>query len=560
MSLTIPYSTAVNCKFVNLPDSLATDANTLKLYNIDGGGGGGDSYTKSESDARFLQLATGTNQTVTQTPEFGNGLKVTKGGIQCGQETVNSGNFVTVFTEPQTVGRKAAFPQMSADGQIIVTTPTSSQTISTVRINTLNLNGASVDGLVTTITGASNTKVPSEKAVSAWGNSKYLMLDGGNQTINSVPIFFNGYNALQCTFFNTTRNGWCTLRSQVPVGADKFVYIPDFNGSTSDFIVTAPLARQTLQSIRINTLNLNGSNVDGLVTTITEASNSDTAVPSVKAVKDYVVSSTNTFNYIFINGVGSKTKLASAQTDGDATVTMPSVTVSNYFITDNPTVQQTVQRIKINNLTLSSGNSVNSVVTSISGSSDTSIPTEKAVANYAIPKTDIVTTVTGASDTKVPSEKAVKNYVAAYMVDRFTYSTFSGSTIPEGYFTRDPTVDSMRYFELKCSDTYAVASTYIMYSIRNLPDTTNIRVQIDGLINLQGVLKVLKQNFLILGGVDVAVTQLSGTSWNDFDPAFPSFTLVKGAAYEAVIKYVIKSGNPASKAFFKFSLYYQTTV
>lgn len=253
MSLTLPYASAVNCKFVALPDSLATNDNTLKLYNIDGGGGGGttNAYTKAESDARFLRLAA-PSQTISQIPNSA-GIRMNSGAFldwlfgATGTsqpfrfKAANGGTVNFYVSSPADLDSRNIFiPQISTGNVFfLVDRPTNTQTIYK---STLNLD----------YTGGT-------------ASSSAMLIKGYGAGLG------NGLDFLASTQTSGTRHirfyaAPASLRGEVYDNGSGMCY----QGNEAN----------------VNKLTLNGNSVTDIVTTVTGTS--DSKVPSEKAVKTYV--------------------------------------------------------------------------------------------------------------------------------------------------------------------------------------------------------------------------------------------------------------------------------
>ena len=334
MSLTLPYSTAVNCKFVTLPDQLASTDNTLKLYNIDGSVPGGDSYTKAESDARYLKLVSASQQNVSNTvnfqvePLFQSPFMQKpnfKRGITVGGYNVDLPGITISSVLENSAAADLFIPQLQyTTAQILVNVPSAPQTVERLNFST---------GVF----------------LKSSGNLNYVQLRSASQNDNN-----------------------------------KFVQIPTLLAGC-DLVVTKPNATtQTIQgNLRVSNLQTGGwwNPYNGGTTNIL-----------VGIEQDDLTS--------------------------DKIITIPKISQTTQFIVANPSATQTVAgRLNVGSLGLN-GNQITDLVTTVTGASDTKVPSEKAVKTYvdtastaAIPKTDIVTTITGTSNTKVPSEKSVFDWV-----------------------------------------------------------------------------------------------------------------------------------------------------
>lgn len=257
MSLTLPRATAVNCQFVALPDSLATNDNTLKLYNIDGGGGGGttDAYTKAESDARFLRLAA-PSQTISQIPN--------SAGIR-----MNSGAFLDWLFGA--TGTSQPFRFKAANGGIVNFHVSSPADLDSRNIIIPQISTGNVFFLVDRPTNPQTIY------------KSTLNLDYTGGTASSSAMLIKGYGAglgNGLDFFASTQiSGTRHIRFYAaPASLRGEVYD---NGSGMCY---------QGNEANVNKLTLNGNGVTDLVTSI-EAS--DTKIPTAKAVSNYVIPKTD---------------------------------------------------------------------------------------------------------------------------------------------------------------------------------------------------------------------------------------------------------------------------
>lgn len=333
MSITLPYASAVNCKFVALPDSLATDNNILKLYNIDGGGGGGttDAYTKAESDARFFKLVDGPGQTITQVAKLANGIYF--GPLYV--KTLDTGGVKDMF-----------IPAIQQGGSyFLVDRPNNGQ--QTIYKSTLNIDYtgglASSSALVLRGFGAGVGNGFDTVATSSTNGTKHIRFFAAPSALrgeiydNGTGICYKGnqanlenLNSSYATLGQVTLSGNVTMLAKYS-GTLYKIWVPVLTSDNGDFIVSNPSLPQTISN---------------------------------------------------------------------------ALTVTNFFTADV---------LKLSATPTAAFNSSTNAITAAQETTTGTIPSSSAVCNwtknYAIPKTDIVTTVTGVSDTKVPSELAVKKCV-----------------------------------------------------------------------------------------------------------------------------------------------------
>ena len=420
MSITLPYASAVNCKFVALPDSLATDDNTLKLYNIDGGGGGGttDAYTKGESDARFLRLSTSTNQTITG--------EVTASSLRSGQFVVNDGAFTTTITQNTGKGSNTLLklPRMASDSEFLVNNPFDPQTVSIFNIN-------------------NSLKIRDSSSL-----YQYTIRGG-----------------------DATSNRGCT--------------IPDMAGD-SEFIMTKPTTGQTIN----NSLTLTGA-----VTATGFGTNGSVRISDVTIMNSNVSGAKN----IFIPNLGASN--------------------GKFIVSDGATGQVINTLLNVKTLGfLGTADTFNRGVNVIATADETTtgtIASSSAVCNwtknYAVPKTDLVTTVTGDSDSKVPSEKAVKTYVDSSSTSSsadytLTLNTQDANSVwPDNLPVTIGKIGLMRIVTIKNS--YA-QGTQASYSLKkwNLPNSWSTSVLQEHVIMSQST---GTQNPIVMGTIFVTGNTLN---------------------------------------------------
>ena len=359
MSLTLPYATAVNCKFVNLPDTLATNDNTLKLYNIDGGGGGTtDAYTKEESDARFLRLATATDQSVTQLPLFAKGIKLHDFlKLSLVQGTLTQMVDMRPYTVDET--QTSAF--------LLHSRPNTNQYIYKKPLYFNYTGGSATDAPITALNFGAGGGIELAPAATIVADTPYIKFSTTTVSGNRGKIIDNGTGA--CYIGDEVRTAKMLISANVILRAE-------FNSGS-------------IRDVWIPAVSTNGAQLLSTHSTYAQTVNNALTVANDFTAQALKFSATPTaaFN-------SSTNGITAAQETTTGTIPSSSA-VCNW--TKNYAIPKT------------------DIVTTVTGVSDSKVASEKAVKTYVdaagIPKTDIVTTVTGVSDSKVASEKAVKTYV-----------------------------------------------------------------------------------------------------------------------------------------------------
>jgi len=515
MSLTLPYSTAVNCKFVTLPDQLATTDNTLKLYNIDGSVPGSDSYTKAESDARYLKLVSASHQNVSNQVNFKNNLGINS----------TNGSYL--------------------DKKIVIS---SNQTINDNSIVIPDVQSPMECRFVCTRTGAQQSIGDVVKfEVEPIFQSPFIakpffkrgIVLGAGVDVPGVTLVLNNGNTFGAT-----------------------LYVPQLQYTVANVLVDSPASAQTVDRLRFITgVFLKGATNSNYIQ-VTSAdqvdSNKYVRIPVMDAGGDMVVTNPTTGqtfakNTTFDNGarVGnleifnssySNSVTITTPNTGNKTATIPSITTGSEFVMTNPTTRQTINTLKIGTVTLNNDYNFINGENVISGATGT-IASSYAIKNYvdaastaAIPKTDIVTTVTGDSDTKVPSEKAVKTYADARatsnLVDNsytITSTTVTGPTIPSS------TIFTTGYRKYCFSWNKDGDATGVkVLNTWTLPDDTFSNISIQGISHLQipgnsnvSHFKWTGAAILILGSATAAISSYAnGNHWSDYDPSTTYPTII----------------------------------
>lgn len=489
MSFTLPYASAINCEFVNSPDFMVTSDNLLKLYSINGGGGGGgDSYTKAESDARYLQLITAMNQTITQTPQFSNKLTIANGTgkltLDTGQSAGSNRNIVIPNTTndceillsrpatyqqvPELTINTLKIPGIGANGKVIITDKQNDGTDKVMQIPAANGNGEFIITTPTTVQTIGNIIISSYRPtpnlyIQANGTlasvRNYYFDTQSTKYANSSQYIITGESRDIANFETWKPNPFFTMTSSHNANPARNLTVPALSAD-SQVVVTNSSSIQTLERLNFNTgVFLKGSSNTNYVQ-VTSANQNDNSkyvvVPRLAAGCDMVVTScdyTQTLTqglvmptlavtsavYLKAPSTSNYAMIKSGeQTIGNVTATLPQMSSASEIIVTNPTTEQIISGIKIRSYTTNNDYIFTNGENVLSGTSGT-IPSSYAVKTYvdtastaAIPKTDIVTTVTGVSDTKVPSEKAVKTYVDSQSTGSsiITYDYIQGGTLP----------------------------------------------------------------------------------------------------------------------------------
>lgn len=433
MSLTLPYASAVNCKFVALPDSLATDDNTLKLYNIDGGGGGGggDAYTKSESDARFLQVAAATPQTVSQLPLFANGIKLHNFlKLSLVQGSLTQMIDMRPYTVDETQTAAFLIHSRPSTNQYIYKKPLIMDYVGGSPTNApLTIKNFAMGGGIELLPTAIAADTPYMK----FSSPSYVVQ--GSIYHNGAGIVYKGDSFIGNAF---VLSGNATIRASFNSGNMREVWLPSVNAGC-ELVVNRPTGPQSIE----NTLNLNGP----------------TTVNNSFVTQTLKFSGTEP-------GFSKAVNVISAEDEITTGRLASSSAVCNW--TKNYAIPKT------------------DIVATVTGVSDNKVPSEWAVKRYvdangsanAILKTDLVTTVTGDSDSKVPSEKAVKTYVDSLGNNSYVSIIHQYSPsypVPENYLQRL----GFSQFTLHVENIGTLDQTVPLFSWA-CPLNRNIRIKIEG--------------------------------------------------------------------------------
>lgn len=466
MSLTLPYSTAVNCKFVTLPDQLASTDNTLKLYNIDGSVPGGDSYTKAESDARYLQLVSATNQTISQTPTFANKM------------TLQAATGKTTIRSQQTgnVERQVWIPPMSGDGYLLTSQNTNTTDFGFSSKGTIKATAFEIFSVASLPEWYYSYTIQLPSAPSNYRTITFPLVNADCELMLTNPVnpqTVDRLNLKTGVFLKgATNTNYIQITSADQVDNNKYVRIPVMDAG-GDMVVTNPTTGQTFAK---KTTFDNGARVGSL----------------------------EIFNSTYTNSITITTPIS-----GNKTATIPNLNSGCAFVVTSPNpLTQTIQgNVGVGSLTLN-GNQI----------------------------TDLVTTVTGASDTNVPSEKAVKTYVDARatsnLVDNsytITSTTVTGPTIPSS------TIFTTGYRKYCFSWNKDGDATGVkVLNTWTLPDDTFSNISIQGISHLQipgnsnvSHFKWTGDAILILGSATAAISSYAnGGHWSDYDPGTTYPTII----------------------------------
>lgn len=326
----------------------------------------------------------------------------------------------------------------------------------------------------------------------AESDARYLQLiTAANQTITQTPQFANKLTIAHGT-------GKLTLDTGQSAGSDRNIVIPN-SGSDCEILITKPSVAQIIQSVIIGSYRPTGNlyiQSNGALASVRNYY-FDTQSTKYTNSSQYIITgeSRDIANFETWKPNPFFTMTSSHTANPARNITVPALSADSQVIVTNAATEQIISGIKIRSYTTNNDYIFTNGENVLSGTSWT-IPSSLAVKNYvdtastaAIPKTDIVTTVTGASDTKVPSEKAVKTYVDGHLssgsVQSLTSLVWSTSnwgtylTLPVEMFN----VEGYHKIALKIINNVGNVH-YGVFAVAGFPEYTSIRVQITGFSTL----------------------------------------------------------------------------
>lgn len=574
---------AINVFYEQLPTDVATPENTLHLYQINPSTGG-ESYTKAESDARFVNYGP-SNQTITG--------EVTASSLRSGQFVVNDGAFTTTITQNTGKGSNTLLklPRMASDSEFLVNNPFAPQTVSIFNINnSLKIRDSSTLYQYTILGGAATSNrictIPDMA-----GDGEFIMTKPTTeQTISRRLTSDLGLRSSNLELFSSVYTNAVTITSQ-NVSGTKQLYIPNCNNGAT-FLMNSANPTQTVAQLAITNLTTDSAKLNNnaiLKAKYSSGGLMDVWIPIIGTNNAEIIvtspgSAQTINNALTLTGAVTATAfgtngsvrisdvtIMSSNVSGAKNIFIPNLGASNgKFIVSDGAIGQVINGLlNVQDLgftaTADTFNRGVNVIATVDETTTGTIASSSAVCNwtknYAVPKTDIVTTVTGVSDSKVPSDKAVKTYVDSHnanTVQKYSYIVGTGCDIPSDYLYSNILVTGTKTMEFKVVDVTGTVTTRTMVGLV-CPVFTLIRVQIDGIIKTTTHSKVLKQNFKIdcNGSDTITLEAPAGGSWNDYDINFPHFTMVTGATRTVNFNYATPVAHDGAWSFHKITVYYE---
>lgn len=476
-----------------------------------------ETYSKTQSDSNFLHLGT-PEQVVSQVPFFNRGIKVGAYSVDIPAITICATNYAETDAKTLFVP-----PFDSSSASIIVSAPKTDQGIShrlksavAFQAPTFEFQGTNILTIGTSLQNAVRTlTVP--------------ILSSDADILVSKPLTPQVLDRLTFNtgvFLRTPNANYVQVTSGDQADNNKYISVPPLSGG-SDMIVTKATTGQTIStrltndiSYRTFKLELCNSGVYTKGVSITSSESStikNVTIPEVIEGAKFIMSNVSSTQQVlsivnFQKGIfiGDQTATYYDQIYSDRTlsanriVTIPNGSTNTSFILATAATEQTISNIRINSLNLN-GYTVSGATNTISGTTEV-LASDYAVKSYVdtglstkINTSQIVTTVTGSSDTNIPSEKAVKTYVDGHLSGGSIQSLTSlvWSTANWGTYLTLPyemfNVEGYHKIALKIINN-AGTIHYGTFAVVGFPEFSSIRVQISGYSTLTTALTPEYQN------------------------------------------------------------------